>query len=79
MDKRKIIALLLLSIGISLSIAFLLRIDFPHGFAPYFKWEYYNQFGPLIISIELVIASIYLFNEHIKQILHWPFSDLLRC
>lgn len=66
MEKRKIIASLLLSIGVLLSIAFLLQIDFPPGFGAYFKRDYYNQFGTLIISIELVIGGIYLFNEHIK-------------
>ncbi|WP_111684161.1 hypothetical protein [Winogradskyella tangerina] len=62
MNKRKAISLLLLLIGTALSIAFLLNIDFPQGIEPYFKRAYYNQFGPLAISIELVIASYYLFK-----------------
>lgn len=66
MEKRKTIALLLIIIGVLLSIVFTLQIDFPKGFKAYFKWEYYNQFGPLIISIELVIAGFYLFKEHKK-------------
>lgn len=66
MKKRKIIALLFLIIGISLSVAFILKIDFPQGFETYFKREYYNQFGPLAISIELLIASYYLFLGHKK-------------
>ncbi|MEP3210174.1 MAG: hypothetical protein ABJN95_13325 [Maribacter sp.] len=66
MKKRKNISLLLLSIGAALSIAFILKIEFPQGFEAYFKRAYYNQFGPLAISIELIIASYYLFIGHEK-------------
>lgn len=66
MKKRKIISLLLLIIGLALSVAFLTKIEFPQGFEAYFKREYYNQFGPLVISIELLIASYYLFIGHKK-------------
>ena len=66
MKKRKIIALLLLIIGAALSVAFILKIEFPQGFEAYFKREYYNQFGPLAISVELLIASYYLFIGHKK-------------
>ncbi|OIQ30861.1 MAG: hypothetical protein BM564_01220 [Bacteroidetes bacterium MedPE-SWsnd-G2] len=66
MKKRKIISILLLIIGTALSLAFLLKIDFPQGIEPYFKREYYNQFGPLAISIELIITSYYLFKGHNK-------------
>ncbi len=66
MKKRKIIALLLLIIGLALSVAFIMKIEFPQGFEAYFKREYYNQFGPLAISIELLIASYYLFIGHKK-------------
>ena len=66
MGKRKIIALTLLIIGLILSVAFLMSIEFPQGFETYFKREYYNQFGPLAIGIELLIASYYLFIGHKK-------------
>lgn len=66
MKKRKIVSLLLLIVGVSLSIAFILKIEFPQGFEAYFKREYYNQFGPLVISVELLIASYYLFIGHKK-------------
>ena len=66
MKKRKIISLLLLIISVALSVAFILKIEFPQGFEAYFKREYYNQFGPLVISVELVIASCYLFIGHKK-------------
>ena len=60
MDKRKITSLLLLITGLALSIAFFLKIDFPQGLETYFKREYYRQFGPLVLSVELLIASYYL-------------------
>jgi len=66
MKGRKTIALLLLILGIGLSIAFIMKIEFPQGFEAYFKREYYNQFGPLAISVELLIASYYLFIRHKK-------------
>lgn len=66
MKKRKIISILLLIIGAALSVAFILKIEFPQGFEAYFKREYYNQFGPLAISIELIIASYHLFIGHKK-------------
>ncbi|MFC0605410.1 hypothetical protein [Winogradskyella pulchriflava] len=66
MKKRKTIALLLFIIGIVLSTAFIIKIEFPQGFEAYFKREYYNQFGPLAISVELLIASYYLFIGHKK-------------
>ncbi len=64
--KRKTISLLLLLVGIVLSVAFIVRIEFPQGFESYFKREYYNQFGPLAISIELLIAGYYFFTGHKK-------------
>ncbi|MDD7914313.1 hypothetical protein [Polaribacter ponticola] len=66
MKKRKTNALFLLIIGISLSIAFIMKIEFTKGLEAYFKREYYNQFGPLAISVELLIASYYLFIKHKK-------------
>ncbi|TBV27673.1 hypothetical protein DMZ43_01080 [Meridianimaribacter sp. CL38] len=66
MKKRKIIALSLLIVGISLSVVFISKIEFPQGLEAYFKREYYNQFGPLAISVELLAASYYLFIGHKK-------------
>jgi hypothetical protein len=66
MKKRRTIALSLLIIGIALSVAFIMKIDFPQGFEFYFKREYYNQYGPLAISVELLFASYYLFIGHKK-------------
>ena len=66
MKKRKIISLLLLIIGLALSVTFIIKFEFPQGLESYFKREYYNQFGPLAISVELLIASYYLFIGHKK-------------
>lgn len=66
MKKRKLISLLLLLVGVVLSFVFILRIEFPQGFEAYFKREYYNQFGPLAISVELLIAGYYFFIGHKK-------------
>lgn len=62
--KRKIMALILSLIGVLLSIAFFVKIEFPQGFENYFKREYYNQFGPIVISMELLTANYYLFIGH---------------
>ncbi|KJD36525.1 hypothetical protein PW52_02410 [Tamlana sedimentorum] len=67
MKKRKTIALSLLIIGLALSVAFITKIDFPQGFEVYFKREYYKQYGPLAISVELLIASYHLFIGHKKS------------
>lgn len=66
MKKRKLISVLLLIVGVALSIAFILKIDFPQGLEGYFKRAYYNQFGPLVLSVELLIAGYYLFIGHKK-------------
>jgi hypothetical protein len=66
MKTRKIIALLFIILALILSVIFYLEIQFPKGLEAYFKKEYYSQFGPLAISIELLIAGIYLFNKHAK-------------
>ncbi len=62
----KNVSILLLLIAITMSIVFFLKIEFPQGFDLYFKREYYSQFGPLVISIELFIAGYYLLIEHQK-------------
>lgn len=66
MNVRKIIALVFIALSLVLGIIFFLDIEFPIGLADYFKRDYYNQFGPLAISIELLIAGSYLFVKHSK-------------
>ncbi|MTB50090.1 hypothetical protein [Lewinella sp. W8] len=60
MGNRKIIAWLLLAVGLSLSMAFFWAVEFPQGLEAYLSREYYGQFGPLVISVELLIAGYYL-------------------
>ena len=66
MKTRKIFALVFIILALALGVIFYLDIDFPRGFEAYFKKEYYNQFGPLAISIELFIAGVYLLVQHSK-------------
>ncbi len=66
MKKRKPISLVLLIIALVLSFSFLLKIEFPQGIGTYLQREYYNQFGPLAIGIEFLIASYYLLVGHSK-------------
>jgi len=53
-------------LALILGVIFFLDVQFPMGIEDYFKKEYYSQFGNLAISIELLIAGIYLFNKHAK-------------
>ena len=54
---RKYIALIFMLIALVLGIIFFLDIRFPTGLEHYFKASYYNQFGPIAICIELLIAG----------------------
>jgi hypothetical protein len=66
MNKRKIAASILILIALIFGIIFCLKIELSYHIEAYFKKEYYTQFGPLSISIELLIAGIYLFIKHAK-------------
>jgi hypothetical protein len=66
MKKRKFLASAFIVIALVLGALFYSEIVFPENLGGYFKSEYYNQFGPLAISIELLIAAIYLFIGHPK-------------
>ncbi len=57
---RRLIALGFMVVATVLGVIFLPDIDFPVGLTSYFQKEYYSQFGPLAISIELLIAGVYL-------------------
>ena len=65
-DYRKVIAFVFIGIALVLGITFFLAIKFPIGIEGYFNLDFYNQFGPLAISVELLIAGIYLFFRHPK-------------
>ncbi len=67
MKIRKIIATIFIIIAIVLGVIFYTKIDFPKGLEVYFKKEFYGQFGPLAISIELLFAGFYLFTKHPKS------------
>lgn len=64
MKNRKLNAILFVAIALSLGIYFYLKSDFPENIQNYFKPEFFNQFGPIAISVELLIAGIYLFSNH---------------
>lgn len=66
MNFRKIIAALFILLALVLGAIFYSELLFPTDLEPYFKAEYYNQFGPLAISVELLIAGIYLFIKDSK-------------
>ncbi|MCP4976789.1 MAG: hypothetical protein GY931_11560 [Maribacter sp.] len=66
MKTRKILASVFIILALTLGVIFYLEIEFPTGLEHYFKIEYYSQFGPLAISVELLIAGIYLFIPHSK-------------
>lgn len=66
MEKRKLFSVLLLILGAFLSLVFISKIQFPQGLETYFKREFYNQFGPLVIGIELLVAGYYLFRGNEK-------------
>ena len=67
MMTRKIIAVVFIIIAIVLGVMFYTKIDFPIGLEAYFKKEFYGQFGPLAICIELLFAGYYLFVKHPKS------------
>ena len=66
MNKRKIIASIFILIALIFGFIFCLKIELSYHIEAYFKKENYTQFGPLSISIELLIAGIYLFVKHAK-------------
>ena len=66
MKGRKLIGSIFLTIGLVLAVVFYSKIEFPSDFQSYFRIGTYGQFGPMIISIELMIAGYYLFVGHSK-------------
>ena len=66
MKAYRIIATIFILIALGLGIVFFSELSFPLNLEDYFKREYYNQFGPLAICVELLVAGIYLFRKHPK-------------
>lgn len=64
--RRKLIAALFIFLALALGAVFFARIEFPAEITGYFNRDYYGQFGPLAIAIELLIAGYYLFVNHQK-------------
>ena len=66
MKSRNLLAIAFILISLVLGTLFFLEINFPQGIKPYFKKAYYGQFGPLAISVELLIGGLYLWYKHKK-------------
>ncbi|MEM9650026.1 MAG: hypothetical protein AAF969_16225 [Bacteroidota bacterium] len=66
MNIRKIVAILFMGIAVVLGVLYYLGIQFPDTLQGYFKKEYYGQYGPLAISVELLVAGFYVFKKHPK-------------
>ncbi len=66
MKSRKIVATVFITIALVLGTLLYTKVVFPVSLEGYFKGNFYGQFGPLAISIELLIAGIYLFLKHPK-------------
>lgn len=59
---KTITAIAFVLIAIVLGIIFYMDVEFPIGLSDYFKKEYYGQFGPMALCVELLVAGIYLLN-----------------
>ena len=63
---RKIIAITFLLTALVLGIIFYQEVTLPSTLEGYFQSSYYNQYGPLAICVELLIAGYYLYVKHSK-------------
>jgi hypothetical protein len=66
MTKRYLISFLFIAIAIVLGIVFFSNVVFPKHHIEFFKAEQYNQFAPIALCIELLIAGFYLLKKHPK-------------
>ena len=66
MIARRSIAFVFIAIALVLGIIFHSQIEFPRDVREYFRFGTYDRFGPLAISIELLVAGWYLFMGHSK-------------
>ena len=64
MQYRKLIAIVFIALALVLGLIFYFSLEFPVGLEEYFKAEYYNQFGPIAICVELLTAGLHLFRKH---------------
>jgi len=65
-QRRKQIAVVFMLLAVVLATIFYFRVEFPQDLAGLFKKDYYGQFGPIAIAIELLVAGYYLFTRHEK-------------
>ncbi len=66
MKGWKILAIAFLLVALILGAVFYMRLQPSYNLEQYFKKEYLNQFGPLAICIELLVAGIHLYRKHPK-------------
>ncbi|MEO1485252.1 MAG: hypothetical protein AAFU57_05875 [Bacteroidota bacterium] len=57
MKARICIALGFMFIGLALALIFFSQIEFPTDLRMYFRAGTYDQFGPFVISVEMMIAG----------------------
>lgn len=62
MKTRKIIASIFIIIALILGGIFLSKIVFPQTLTSFFEKQFYSQFGPFALSIELLVAGIFLYR-----------------
>lgn len=67
MKKRKLNAVIFMTIALVFAIIFYSNSVFPQNLGAYFKPKYYGQFGPIAICIELFIAGFYLYKGDKKS------------
>ena len=65
-NHRYNLGALFLVVAISLGIVFIIDLQFPVGIEEYIKSPFYNQFGPLAITVELLVSAYYLLIRHTK-------------
>lgn len=66
MKKRQLLALIFIITGLILGTIFFNNIEIGIDLGQYFEKSFYNQFGPIAICVELIIAGLHLFIKHSK-------------
>ncbi len=63
---KKITAFSFIIIALVFGVIFYQKVELPTVWEGYFTKDYYGQFGPLAICVELLIAGLYLFKNNKK-------------
>ena len=66
MNVRKIIASLFILIALVFGVILYLDIQYPKDVQTYFRKEFYTQFGPLAICLEMIFSAYYLYRNDKK-------------